>query len=102
MIQLPALKLSQFGITFYQAALTAKDVEALVRFEVISYGESSETKKKKQASRRVNWSVLDERIRRSAEAFQRPIISKKIEELIQYYQERREHRDLPAVPGAVL
>lgn len=105
MIKIPALQLSQFGITFYQAALTAQDVEALVRFEIVSYGEESELKrkrKKKNAFRQVNWSVLEERIRRSAEAFQRPIISKKIEELVKFYQERREHRDLPAVPGAVL
>lgn len=102
MIQLPALKISQFGITFYQASLTANDIEALVEFEVISYGEEAESKKKKTSSRRVNWGVLEERIRRSAEAFQRPIIGKKIEELVQFYEERREHRDLPAIPGAVL
>lgn len=102
MIQLPALKLSQFGITFYQASFTANDIEALVEFEVISYGEESGQRKKKARSRRVNWAVLEDRIRRSAEAFQRPIISKKIEDLVQFYEERREHRDLPAIPGAVL
>lgn len=100
MIQLPALRLSQFGITFYQAAITAKDIETLVRFEVIAT--DHDDRKKKKASKSVNWNLLEERIRRSAEAFQRPIIGKKIEELVQFYEERREHRDLPAVPGAVL
>lgn len=102
MINLPALRLSQFGITFYQAAIPAKEIERLVRFEVISYGDENHAKKKKKRDQKVNWSVLEERIQRSAEAFQRPIIGKKIEELVKFYEERREHRDLPAVPGAVL
>lgn len=103
MIKLPALKLSQFGITFYQASITAVDIEQLVRFEVISYGhEQDEKKKKRKTASKVNWNLLEEKIQRSAEAFQRPIIGKKIEELVKYYEERREHRDLPAVPGAVL
>lgn len=102
MIEVPALKISQFGITFYQVALCAADIEKLVRFEIISYNHEPAKKPKKTPTRRINWSILEERIQRSAEAFQRPIISKKIEELVQFYGERREHRDLPAVPGAVL
>ena len=31
--------MEQFGVQFYQASLTARDVDKLVRFEVLSYGE---------------------------------------------------------------
>lgn len=102
MIEIPALKLNQFGITFYQAALDAVDLEKLVRFEVLSYGQNIEPKRRRFRSGGINWQVLEEKIRQSEEAFQRPIIRKKIEELAVYYAERREHRDLPAIPGAVL
>ncbi len=103
MISIPAVRLSQFGTTFYQAALSARDVEQLVRFEVLSYDTAKEDAKRRSTrARRINWQVLEAKISRSSEAYQRPIIRKKIEELVQYYQERQEHRDLPAIPGAVL
>ena len=33
--------MEQFGVQFYQASLTARDVGKLVRFEVLSYGEKT-------------------------------------------------------------
>lgn len=102
MTKLPALRLTQFGITFYETTLSARDVERLVRFEVLSYSTGEAPKRRPSRSKRVNWDVLESRITHSAEAFQRPIIRKKIEALVQYYQERQEHRDLPAIPGSVL
>jgi DGQHR domain-containing protein len=103
MTTLPALRLTQFGITFYETSLSVRDVERLVRFEVLSYEErGGEKKPRARRSGRVNWNVLESKITSSRQAYQRPIIRKKIEELVQYYQERQEHRDLPAIPGSVL
>jgi hypothetical protein len=39
MINVSAIQMQQFGVRFYQASLTAKDIDKLVRFEVLSYGE---------------------------------------------------------------
>ena len=33
--------MQQFGVQFYQASLTANDIDKLVRFEVLSYGEQA-------------------------------------------------------------
>ena len=41
MINVAAIRMQQFGVQFYQASLTASDIDKLVRFEVLSYGESS-------------------------------------------------------------
>ena len=35
MINVAAIRMQQFGVTFYQASLTAKDIDKLVRFEVL-------------------------------------------------------------------
>ena len=37
MITVPAIRLHQFGVFLYQAILGARDVDRLVRFEVLSY-----------------------------------------------------------------
>ena len=37
MISVPAIRLHQFGVVLYQAILGARDVDRLVRFEVLSY-----------------------------------------------------------------
>jgi DGQHR domain-containing protein len=103
MTTLPALRLTQFGITFFQTVLSARDVEQLVRFEVLSYDtENSAAKRRPSRSKRINWDILETKITRGAQAYQRPIIRKKIEALVEYYRERQEHRDLPAIPGSVL
>ena len=41
MINVAAIRMQQFGVQFYQASLTASDIDKLVRFEVLSYGESA-------------------------------------------------------------
>src|SRR5215467_10400194 len=105
MISVPAIRLHQFGVYLYQAILGARDVDRLVRFEVLSYdtGEHppAAAKRKKKASR-VNWELLEKRIAASAEAYQRPIIRKKIADLVDYYTQCSEIGNLPAIPGAVL
>ena len=99
--------MQQFGVQFYQAALTAKDIDKLVRFEVLSYGEQAQgvrggRKKAPQPSSKVNWDLLERRIAANDKAYQRQIIRKKIDELVQYYEQCRQARDLPSIPGAVI
>jgi DGQHR domain-containing protein len=106
MITVPAIRLQQFGVYFYQAILSVRDVEKLVRFEVLSYSGDGRTQGKRptKASKagKINWNVLEQRIAHSEEAYQRPVIHKKIAELIDYYVTCAEAANLPAVPGAVL
>jgi DGQHR domain-containing protein len=107
MINVAAIRMQQFGVSFYQAALTAKDIERLVRFEVLSYGEQGQgvrggRKKAPQQQSKVNWDLLERRIAANEKAYQRQIIRKKIEELVQYYEQCRQARDLPSIPGAVI
>lgn len=106
MISVPALRLHQFGVVFYQAILGVRDVQKLVRFEVLSYGDEGRTSGKRpiKAGRagKVNWEVLEQKIAHNAEAYQRPVIQRKIPELMDYYLQCAEAQNLPAVPGAVL
>src|SRR2546427_13307959 len=85
MITVPAVRLHQFGVFLYQAILGARDVDRLVRFEVLSYDSGAHppagAKRKSKKASRVNWELLEKRIAASAEAYQRPIIKKKIAEL---------------------
>src|SRR5512142_1899600 len=104
MINVAAIRMQQFGVQFYQASLTAKDIDKLVRFEVLSYGNESRpvrgTRKVKPG--RINWDLLERRIASSDRAYQSQIIRRKIEELIAYYEQCRQARDLPSIPGAVI
>jgi len=105
MITVSAIRMQQFGVSFYQASLTARDVDKLVRFEVLSYGEKKHppVRGRHLPSRsKVNWDLLERRIAGSDRAYQRQIIRKKIEELVQYYEQCREARNLPSIPGAVI
>ena len=108
MINVAAIQMQQFGVQFYQASLTASDIDKLVRFEVLSYGESAQTpvrggrQKPNVAPSKVNWDFLERRIASSEKAYQRQIIRKKIDELVQYYEQCRQARDLPSIPGAVI
>jgi DGQHR domain-containing protein len=105
MITVPAMRLRQFGVTLYQAILGARDVDRLVRFEVLSYDDGAPAPPKgkhKGRPSRVNWELLEKRIAESSEAYQRPVIRKKIAELVEYYVQCSETGNLPAVPGAVL
>ena len=107
MIHVAAIRMQQFGVLFYQASLTARDVSRLVRFEVLSYGEQKHPpvrgrKGQGPARSKVNWDLLERRIGGSDRAYQRQIIRKKIDELVQYYEQCRAARNLPSIPGAVI
>ena len=104
MINVAAIRMKQFGVQFYQASLSAGDIDKLVRFEVLNYGESGVPVRggKKKAPSKVNWDLLERRIASSEKAYQRQIIRKKIDELVQYYEQCRQARDLPSIAGAVI
>ena len=104
MMTIPALKVRQFGVEFYQTSFTSSDVQKLVKFEVLGYSSPGERGAKRNAFKTsaVNWEMLERRIGQSETAFQRPMIRKKIRELVQYYRECQEAQNLPAVPGAVI
>jgi DGQHR domain-containing protein len=110
MINVAAIRMQQFGVQFYQASLTASDIDKLVRFEVLNYGDNSQPPVRggKQrpgvgaAPSKVNWDLLERRIASNEKAYQRQIIRRKIDELVQYYEQCRQARDLPSIPGAVI
>ena len=104
MINVAAIRMQQFGVQFYQASLTAGDIDKLVRFEVLNYGESGQPVRggNKKAPSKVNWDLLERRIASSEKAYQRQIIRRKIDELVQYYEQCRQARDLPSIAGAVI
>jgi DGQHR domain-containing protein len=104
MITVPAHKVRQFGVEFYQTSFTSGDIQKLVKFEVLNYPSIGEEEKRRKAGKTsaINWELLERRIGRSEAAFQRPMIRKKIRELVQYYSDCQEARNLPAIPGAVI
>src|SRR4030042_6093324 len=104
MITVPAHRVRQFGVEFYQTSFTSGDIQKLVKFEVLNYPTAREEEKRRRAGKTstINWELLERRIGRSEAAFQRPMIRKKIRELVQYYSDCREARNLPAIPGAVI
>ena len=106
MISVAAHRIKQYGVEFYQASFPAREIERLVRFEVLGYGgipEAPQTPRGTRAARtRVNWQVLESRIGESTEAYQRPVIRRKIDELAAYYRECKDAGTLPAIPGAVI
>jgi DGQHR domain-containing protein len=108
MINVAAIRMQQFGVQFYQASLTASDIDKLVRFEVLSYGDTAQApvrggkQKPGAVPSKVNWDFLERRIASSDKAYQRQIIRRKIDELVQYYEQCRQARDLPSIPGAVI
>ncbi len=108
MINVAAIRMQQFGVQFYQASLTASDIDKLVRFEVLNYADGSQAgvrggrPRPGAAPSKVNWDLLERRIASSEKAYQRQIIRRKIDELVQYYEQCRQARDLPSIPGAVI
>ena len=107
MISVAAIRMQQFGVQFYQASLSASDIDKLVRFEVLSYGERAQSvrggrRKGMPPPSKVNWDLLERRIAANDKAYQRQIIRRKIDELVQYYEQCRQARDLPSIPGAVI
>ena len=106
MVDVPAIRIQQFGVQFYQAALSAEAVGQLVAFEVLTYDPGTKMSRRPSKSgadkAKINWELLERVIRASAEAYQRPIISKKIAELAEYYHLCAELNTLPSIPGSVL
>src|SRR5204863_6264399 len=105
MITVPAHRVKQFGVEFYQASFSAKDIDRLVKFEVLGYTggpQQDERKPTRTARGRVNWEILEKRIGESESAYQRPVIRRKIDELVAYYRECKDAGTLPAIPGAVI
>lgn len=106
MISVAAIRMQQFGVQFYQASLTANDIDKLVRFEVLDYNSQGQAPvrgaKKPTPQSKIRWDLLERRIASSEKAYQRHIIRRKIEELVQYYEQCRQARDLPSIPGAVI
>jgi DGQHR domain-containing protein len=106
MISVAAIRMQQFGVQFYQASLTANDIDKLVRFEVLDYNNQGQPPmrggKKQAPQSKIRWDLLERRIASSEKAYQRHIIRRKIEELVQYYEQCRQARDLPSIPGAVI
>ena len=104
MITVPAHKVRQFGVEFYQTSFTSKDIQKLVQFEVLDYSPVEEGVKRRKTTKNsaINWEMLEKRIGQSEAAFQRPMIRKKIRELVQYYSDCQEAQNLPAIPGAVI
>ena len=106
MITVPAHRVKQFGVEFFQASFSAKDIERLVKFEVLGDAGAeapAETSKRATTNRaRVNWEALEKRIGESESAYQRPVIRRKIDELVSYYRDCKDAGTLPAIPGAVI
>ena len=73
MINVAAIRMQQFGVHFYQASLTANDIDRLVRFEVLSYGERTQVPVRggRRRQSKVNWDFLERRIASSEGAYQR-------------------------------
>jgi hypothetical protein len=46
MITVPAHKVRQFGVDFYQTSFTAGDIQKLVKFEVLSYSARRRSRKR--------------------------------------------------------
>src|SRR5436309_3148803 len=63
MITVPAHRVKQFGVEFFQASFSAKDIDRLVKFEVLGYaGAEVPAAPKRAASRaRVNWEMPEKR-----------------------------------------
>jgi hypothetical protein len=64
MINVAAIRMQQFGVQFYQASLSASDIDKLVRFEVLSYGDAGQQPVRggKKKAPKVNWDLLERRI----------------------------------------
>ena len=103
MISVAAHRIKQYGVEFYQASFSSREIDRLVKFEVLGYGGLPEPKAPRRTVRtRVNWEILESRIGESSDAYQRPVIRRKIEELVAYFRDCREAGKLPAIPGAVI
>jgi len=48
MITVPAHKVRQFGVEFYQTSFTSGDIQKLVKFEVLNYSALEEVEKRRK------------------------------------------------------
>ena len=76
MVTVPAHKVKQFGVEFYQTSFTSGDIQKLVKFEVLNYPAVGGEEKRRKGGKAsvINWELLEKRIGRSEAAFQRPMI----------------------------
>src|SRR2546429_9066959 len=105
MITVPTRRVKQFGVEFYQAGLSAKDSHRwgnLGARGCAGVPKNEPAKKTRMNRSRVNWDSLEKRIGESEAAYQRPVIRRKIDELVAYYRECKDAATLPAIPGAVI
>src|SRR5262245_14805609 len=105
MITVPAHRVKQFGVEFFQASFSATDIDRLDKFEVLAdTGAEPRAGAAKPTTNlaRVNWEALEKGIGQSETAYQRPVIRRKIDELVAYYRDCKDAGTLPAIPGAVI
>lgn len=104
MITAPALRIRQFQMEFFQVTFSAGDVAKLVEFIVLEAETGAAKKKRGKGRAEVNWQLLESLVKTGDTAYQRPLIRKKIEDLVEYYRQcaEEERTPMPAIPGAVI
>jgi len=85
----------QFGVEFFQASFSAKDIDRLVKSRSSAMRRRGSTTKAKRANRPRELEMLEKRIGESEAAYQRPVIRRKIDELVAYYRDCKEAGTLP-------
>jgi hypothetical protein len=51
MISVPVHKVRQFGVEFYQTSFTSRDIQKLVKFEVLNYPALGEEEKRRKTGK---------------------------------------------------
>ena len=72
MITVPAHRVKQFGVEFYQAGLSVKDIDRLVKFEVLGYSggpKPPEQDKTRRPPARASTGTVERRISESETAY---------------------------------
>ena len=95
MISVPARRVKQFGVEFYQAGLTAKDIDRLVKFEVLGYSGGPEAEPVK--ARKAQGRARPRQLGHAGEADQRE--RDRVPAPGHPPQDRRARRLLPRVQG---
>jgi len=91
MITVPALKVRQFGVEFYQTSFTSRDIQRLVQFEVLSYSTVEEKEKqRKTAKTSAVTGTVGEKDCPERGGLSETCYPKEIRELVQYYRECQE------------
>ena len=103
MISVAALRMQQFGVQFYQASLTAKDIDKLVRFEVLSYGDQGRPAcAARRASPRCAGTCSSAGSPRAKRPTSARSSARRSTSSSPYYDQCRQAHDLPSIPGAVI